>query len=62
MKDTNKQPEEEIQRARFERVPKHRRSVPVELRGANLPAHRCVHQPGSYLHTTLWDSHGTFLT
>ena len=47
IKDTDKQPDEEIHRVRSGRVPSAGASVPMELGCVTLPVHGCVHPPGS---------------
>ena len=47
IKDTDKQPHEEIHRARSGRILTAEVSVPMELRCAIFQAHGCLHQPSS---------------
>lgn len=59
IKDIGEQLEEKIHRVRSGRAPSTVVSVPVELGCSTLPAHGCVHYPGT-LH--FWNFYGHFIT
>ena len=52
IKNTEEQPDEDIERVRSGNVLSAGAAVPMELVGATVPAQRCGHQPGSSLNPT----------